>query len=41
LEDLAGDEDERGSWPVDVGELKVPMIDVATRARFMGKSINT
>jgi hypothetical protein len=40
VEDLAGDEGEHGRWPVDVRELRVPITDAATRARFMGESIN-
>jgi hypothetical protein len=39
VEDLARTEGEHGRWPIDVGELRVPMADAATGGHSMGESI--
>jgi hypothetical protein len=39
VEDLARNEGKHGRWPIDVGELRVPMADAAAGGHSMGKSI--
>ena len=39
MEDLAMAKGKRGRWPIDVGELGVPMADAATGGHSVGEPI--